>query len=465
MRIMDATARTNYVHLKRLAPLLAFSVLGVMASSLRLQAQFESLGLRGYRVYDLSNFWNGKVYAATEEGVYAGPVGGGDTTWTLLGLQGKSMRAVYPHEIGPFGYAVTAGVQRKVGDTDSTLIYCSRYSDVNWAPADSGVNRAEINSVRSIRGFPSLAICGETFAGGQGKVYVRTSDVWKEVFDIGIGIVNVVRADLRNVTVWVGGETAIFAPYIAHSTDKGATWITTFPDLAGDNACNSLSFDPIDTSVVYAGMEGSVIKSTDGGLTWFTTSLSATPYYFYGLAYDSFTGSLFAGGMTSGGNPGFYVSRNHGNTWESIPVPSEWDGILCMTIMPTMIPEKNILLMGTLTTGVVGYAIPMTEVKESQLPGQMSLQQNYPNPFNPSTVIEYALGTERKDTRQATTLVIYDLLGSRIVTLVDEMQPPGAYSKSWNGIDQSGKRVASGIYLYRLSAQGHTLTRAMIVLR
>jgi hypothetical protein len=437
-------------------------VVGIALFPFCLHAQFQIYGLSGYPVHHLSNFWNGKIYAATERGVFTRPVQGSDTIWTLIGLEGMSVRAVYPHNIGPLGYAITAGIEWMPGQTDSAVIYCSRYSDMNWLPADSGINRADVNSIRTINGFPSPAICGETFTGGGGKVYVRSSDVWNEVFDIGIGVVNVVTVDPRNVTVWVGGETAIFAPFIAHSTDKGATWTNTFPDLAGDNACNSLAFDPIDTSVVYAGMEGSVIKSTDGGMAWFITTLQGTPYYFYGLAYDSFTGSLFAGGTTSGGDPGLFVSRDHGSTWNPVALPAECDGILCMTIIPTMIPEEHILLMGTLTAGVIGYRIPLTSVEDPAAPQQISLKQNYPNPFNPTTTIRYTVGGIRGQGLgiSQVRLVVYDLLGREVAVLVNERKPPGSYEVRFDA-----SALVSGVYMYCLKAGRYVESRTMLLLR
>jgi len=250
------------------------------------------------------------------------------------------VRAVYPHNIGPLGYAVHRGCPRKFGETDSAVIYCSRYSDVSWLPADSGVDRAEINSIQSINGFLRQQ-SAERRRRWRGKVYVRSSDAWKEVFDIGIGVVNVVSADLRNVTVWVGGETAIFAPYIAHSTDKGATWTNTFPNLAGDNACNSISFDPTDTSVVYAGMEGSVIKSTDGGVTWFTTSLQGRHTIFMDWRMTA-SRVRYSQAAQRRRRPGaFRWAETMARPGIPFALPAECDGILCMTIIPTMDPEQK----------------------------------------------------------------------------------------------------------------------------
>ncbi len=91
---------------------------------------------------------------------------------------------------------------------------------------------------------------------------------------------------------------------------------------------------------------------------------------------------------------------------------------------------------------------------EPPLPDRMSLSQNYPNPFNLETRIEYALP-------QATRvrLTLYNLLGQEIHLLVDEIQEPGFKRVFWNGRDQRGFEMASGIYFLRLQAGRQTLTR------
>ena len=97
------------------------------------------------------------------------------------------------------------------------------------------------------------------------------------------------------------------------------------------------------------------------------------------------------------------------------------------------------------------------------VPGTFVLQQNYPNPFNPSTDIRYQIA-ERGDAIR-TTLKIYNVLGQEIRTLVDEVKEPGFYSVRWDGRDQFGNDVASGIYFYQLNAAAFTSTKRMVLMR
>ncbi len=102
------------------------------------------------------------------------------------------------------------------------------------------------------------------------------------------------------------------------------------------------------------------------------------------------------------------------------------------------------------------------------LPAKYSLAQNYPNPFNPSTLIPYQLPAISGQ-QSAVSLKIYNILGQEVRSLVDKKQAPGYYSVSWDGRDNYGQEVSSGIYLCRLEVKGDRLkatkTRKMILLR
>lgn len=88
------------------------------------------------------------------------------------------------------------------------------------------------------------------------------------------------------------------------------------------------------------------------------------------------------------------------------------------------------------------------------------LAQNYPNPFNPSTTIAFSLS-------RATSVdfVIYDVTGARIRTLLDGRKAPGVHRIAWDGTDQRGTRVASGVYFYKLKSPHFQSTKKMVLLR
>lgn len=93
---------------------------------------------------------------------------------------------------------------------------------------------------------------------------------------------------------------------------------------------------------------------------------------------------------------------------------------------------------------------------DDTIPVEFELVQNYPNPFNPSTTINYRL-----DQAGMVNLVIYDLLGQKVATLVDEVRTLGNYTVRWNA-----QGIASGIYICRVElGESKVLTQKMLLLR
>ena len=118
-------------------------------------------------------------------------------------------------------------------------------------------------------------------------------------------------------------------------------------------------------------------------------------------------------------------------------------------------PKRLKLLVGT------------PEFIESQLegsslqPADFELAQNFPNPFNPVTTIRFGLSKEER-----VTLKIYNLRGELVATLVEnELHTAGYHAAIWDGRNQLGQAVASGLYVYQLRAGEKTLTKKMALLK
>ena len=105
---------------------------------------------------------------------------------------------------------------------------------------------------------------------------------------------------------------------------------------------------------------------------------------------------------------------------------------------------------------------PSTAVTEeiTGLPTGFALGKNYPNPFNPETVIPYSLPG-----RAPVKLTVYDVRGAKVRTLVDQVLPGGHHATRWDGRDDAGQQVASGVYLYRLAITGAEQTGRMALVR
>jgi hypothetical protein len=98
-------------------------------------------------------------------------------------------------------------------------------------------------------------------------------------------------------------------------------------------------------------------------------------------------------------------------------------------------------------TGVTNYALDQT------IPKEFKLYQNYPNPFNPTTTINYSLAK-----KSHAKLMVYNILSQVVAVLVDGFQAQGSYNVKWNAHNQP-----SGLYLYRLEADGFSAAKKMFL--
>ncbi|KAF0152410.1 MAG: hypothetical protein FD143_1048 [Ignavibacteria bacterium] len=98
--------------------------------------------------------------------------------------------------------------------------------------------------------------------------------------------------------------------------------------------------------------------------------------------------------------------------------------------------------------------------KVREIPTEFALSQNYPNPFNPTTTIKFQVAQDAK-----VNLVVYDMLGQRVRTLVDGIQEAGFYTVRWDGSNDFGSKVSSGIYIYRLQAGSFVSTMKMNLMK
>ncbi len=94
------------------------------------------------------------------------------------------------------------------------------------------------------------------------------------------------------------------------------------------------------------------------------------------------------------------------------------------------------------------------------VPLEYALFQNFPNPFNPATSIRYSLSN-----MSHVKLEVFNTLGQRVKSLVQESQPIGTYLVEWDGTDDSKKTVASGVYYYRLQANNYTNVKKMTLIK
>lgn len=118
------------------------------------------------------------------------------------------------------------------------------------------------------------------------------------------------------------------------------------------------------------------------------------------------------------------------------------------------------VLHGTTCSGDWEATFTNVEELENSTPTRSKMAQNYPNPFNSATTISYGVSEITH-----IELTIFNILGQKIRTLVNCTQPAGSYQIQWDGRDNAGRNVASGIYLYRFKAGEFVQIRKMILMK
>jgi hypothetical protein len=173
-------------------------------------------------------------------------------------------------------------------------------------------------------------------------------------------------------------------------------------------------------------------------------SVNAGQDYHMVLSLLNPTDTLFFS-ADDGTNPAGRSSILAGSQWFNFADPSS-----------PIRPDRNLRLRAVVTSTT---GLSTVEDLGGQ-PQEYRLDHNYPNPFNPSTTIRYSIPRQGQ-----VTLRVFDVIGREVATLVQLVQPAGAYEVVWNGTDDSAMPVSTGVYFYRLQVGSFTKTEKMILLK
>ncbi len=122
-------------------------------------------------------------------------------------------------------------------------------------------------------------------------------------------------------------------------------------------------------------------------------------------------------------------------------------------------PQHAPALADTIYMEAFSYELAI-DADTGDLPRRFILHQNYPNPFNPTTMIQYDIPEASQ-----VYLIVYDIMGREITTIVNEIVVPGYHKEVWGGHDQRGLQVPSGIYIARLVTPGYSKSIKMVLLK
>jgi hypothetical protein len=197
---------------------------------------------------------------------------------------------------------------------------------------------------------------------------------------------------------------------------------------------------------------GIILKSTNGGSNWLPVSLGIISNNFVSDVYfvDTLTGWIV------GENGIIIKTTDGGSSWE------EQISGTNNTLHSIRFIDQNIGWAvgndGTILHTTNGGVTFIEEV--NKVPKDFLLAQNYPNPFNPSTKIKYSIPSVGTRDRVSVQMIVYDVLGNEVATLVKEQKPQGTYE-----VEFDGTSLPSGIYFYQLKVGSLIETKNMILLK
>ncbi|KAB2909980.1 MAG: choice-of-anchor D domain-containing protein [Ignavibacteriales bacterium] len=349
-------------------------------------------------------------------------------------------------------------------------VYCldGKTGAVIWQINDAGTRKMK----DAVVSFPGGGVVSQRVAGATaGELYAFNDNgafLWSYPTSAGVWAMDALYDTIGGkwyiIAADVGGKV-----YSVDAATGTEVWQTQFlsafaedlaiiPDIDEDGFPDVMVQTLTPTMQIYSGKTGAVIRSfttghnnLDAGLLG---DLNADGFPEVGIA--SLDNKIW---VFSGKNPDVLFTYTFGpglnaKAAEAIKAMDDIDRNGTLEFLVGSREGEVIAFSG-------GFDVPVS-VKNpfSRLPEQFEIWQNYPNPFNPSTQIQFALPVASE-----VTLRVYDLLGSEVATIVNEQLPAGLHAVQWNGKNNRGEPVNSGIYFYTIKAGDFYTTRKMILLK
>ena len=246
----------------------------------------------------------------------------------------------------------------------------------------------------------------------------------------------------RGDEVTVSGTVEEFDPEW-HFKYDGNTKLINVSAVTVNSAGNSMASMSVSTADL--GQDAEEVESYEGCLVTVSgVTISAMNAYDWGIIDDSGVECLIDDDMAT------IVADNYMSTLEEGTTLSQVTGIFNFSFGTYKIQVRDLADLGQL--GV--------DENFESLPRRFALYNNYPNPFNPETRIRFEVGKQEN-----VRLIIYDMLGRKVRTLVNDNYNPGMYVINWDGMNDSRQPVSSGPYLYRIKAGEFIDHKKMILVR
>jgi len=325
------------------------------------------------------------------------------------------------------------------------------------------INFLNFKNLHFINPFTGFVIGGRAGTLDTGRIYRTTNagtgggnTVYTSYADNSVLTLGIFKAItfINTNTGWISATNSQNNTSLLKTTNMGVNWNITGSLIPGV-FINDIKFINEQTGWACgggaAGNRAKVLKTTNGGVNWteqtfvnsnMFNSMSWVQYFNPGLTYR---------GFMVGENGLVYISYDMGETWiqQITPKLNNLNGVYFVDGKVGWAVGNNANILATYNGGVQVNNI------STNVPEQYKVYQNYPNPFNPVTTIKFDVVKSG-----FVNMAIFDGLGRKIETLVNEELKPGTYSATWDA-----KALPSGVYFYRITAQNYTKTMKMSLVK
>ncbi len=398
-------------------------------------------GIRGYSVYDIafSASNSSMLFASGYQGVERSTNGG--TTWKYIGGQGTLNQIAVDAFVPEIIYV------SNVAQAGHHHILRTNNGGLTWG----------LTSASSIDLFQFIEADPET----PDVVYASRYNSLLRSTDAGTNW-NTIPAPFGNTSLdfhrensdimYLGSREGVY-----RTTDGGQNWDSL--GLGNFDQDILVKSHPQKPDTIYATVyDQGFFRSTDGGQNWEEKNVNLTNISISQIVINSLDGDrVFLG--TIGG--GVFFSTNAGEEWTQLtPAPPSLS--IKTLALNSSNPEKLLAAFRWLP-GLYSFDFSTAINEGTQEYSEMDsyrLLPNYPNPFNAQTVIEYVLPVSGH-----ITLKIYDITGRQVKVLVNGFKNAGAHTVTWNGTDDLGTVVSSGLYILRLLSEDMDISRKVLFIK
>ncbi len=294
-----------------------------------------------------------------------------------------------------------------------------------------------------------------TTNGGTNWVLATTSPIASSEF----GVINAWDW-LDTSSFWVGSAnttpSATTAKVYRTTTGFFGTW--SFATLTGTGGTAGLYYQAIAFINATSGLAGSnastIMKTTDGGVTWTAASNPPGVTSYAAINMYGFKDASGVIRLSINETAGYKVFKttNLGTSWtqETLPTQGTTNGLQHMQFI-----DQNLGYAGGNAGIMLRWGPPLGVEPNINIPDKSSLKQNYPNPFNPKTTINFTLAQTGN-----VTLKVYNLMGQEVVTLINGIQTAGEHS-----VTLDASNLPSGTYFYSMKSGDFTETKTMVLVK